>query len=54
MNNFKGRHFEDQVILWAVRLYCKYEVSYRELKEMLEERSRHVATRLGARLQTTG
>lgn len=38
MNDYKGRHFEGQIILWAVRWYCKYGVSYRELKEMLEER----------------
>lgn len=38
MNDFKGRHFEGQIVLWAVRWYCKYGVSYRELAEMLEER----------------
>ena len=38
MNDFKGRHFEGQIILWAVHWYCKYGVSYRELEEMLEER----------------
>jgi len=26
------------VILWAVRWYCKYGISYRNLEEMLEER----------------
>ncbi|MFQ0346449.1 hypothetical protein ACH64U_06115, partial [Klebsiella pneumoniae] len=25
-------------ILWAVRWYCKYGISYRELQEMLAER----------------
>ncbi len=35
---FKGRHFEGEVILWAVRWYCRYGVSYRELEEMLAER----------------
>ncbi|TON65104.1 IS6 family transposase [Vibrio parahaemolyticus] len=38
MSDFKGRHFSGQVILWAVRWYCKYGISYRELAEMLEER----------------
>ena len=38
MNDFRGRHFKGQIILWAVRWYCKYGVSYRELEEMLEER----------------
>lgn len=30
---FKGRHFEGEVILWAVRWYCCYGISYRELAE---------------------
>ncbi len=38
MNPFKGRHFERHIILWAVRWYCKYGISYRELQEMLAER----------------
>ena len=38
MNDFKGRHFEGQIILWAVRWSCKVGVSYRELEELLEER----------------
>ncbi|HED3253279.1 IS6 family transposase, partial [Klebsiella pneumoniae] len=25
------------MILWAVRWYCKYGISYRELQEMLAE-----------------
>lgn len=38
MNDFKGRHFQGEIILWAVRWYCKYGISYRDLEEMLEER----------------
>jgi IS6 family transposase len=38
MNDFKGRQFKGEIILWAVRWYCKYGISYRELEEMLEER----------------
>lgn len=38
MNDFKGRHFEGAVILWAVRWYCRYGVSYRDLETMLGER----------------
>ena len=38
MNDVKGRRFEGQVILRAVRWHCKHGVSYRELEEMLEER----------------
>jgi IS6 family transposase len=35
---FSGRHFPKEVILWAVRWYCRYGVSYRDLEEMLTER----------------
>ena len=38
MNDFKGRHFTGEVILWAVRWYCRYGVSYRDLEAMLCER----------------
>ncbi|CBJ88771.1 hypothetical protein XNC1_0700 [Xenorhabdus nematophila ATCC 19061] len=27
--------FQRDIILWAVRWYCKYGISYRELQEML-------------------
>jgi len=36
--DFKWRHYRGEVILWAVRWYCRYGISYRELEEMLEER----------------
>ena len=38
MNDFKGRHFSGAVILWAVRWYCRYGISYRDLETMLAER----------------
>ena len=39
MNNiFKHRHFKYDIIIWAVRWYCKYGISYRDLEEMLGER----------------
>jgi len=38
MNLFKGRHFKYEIIIWAVRWYCKYGISYRDLEEMTEER----------------
>jgi transposase, IS6 family len=34
---FSGRHFPRQVILWAVRWYCCYGVSYRDLGEMMTQ-----------------
>src|SRR3546814_10398256 len=36
--DFKWRHFQGDVILWAVRWYCRYPISYRDLEEMLAER----------------
>ena len=38
MADFKGRHFEGEVVLWAVRWYCRYGVSYRDLERMMGER----------------
>ena len=37
-SDFKWRHFRGEIILWAVRWYCKYAVSYSNLEEMLCER----------------
>jgi transposase-like protein len=39
MIEFKGSHFEREVILWGVRWYVAYPISYRQLEEMLEERA---------------
>src|SRR3546814_5808983 len=38
MTDFKWRHFQGDVILWAVRWYCRFPISYRDLEEMLAER----------------
>jgi len=38
MSDFKGRHFEGEIVLWAVRWYCRYGVSYRNLEHMMGER----------------
>ncbi|VCY61065.1 Putative transposase (identified by ISEscan HMM) [Klebsiella pneumoniae] len=48
MNPFKGRHFQRDIILWAVRWYCKYGISYRELQEMLAERGMSITPRFTA------
>jgi len=37
-HEFKGRHLGGEIIFWAVRWYCKYGISYRELEEMMKER----------------
>jgi hypothetical protein len=37
MIEFKDSHFERDVILWAVRWYVAYQISYRQLEEMMAE-----------------
>jgi transposase-like protein len=39
---FKRRRFPVEIILLCVRWYCKYEISYRDLAEMMEERGVNV------------
>ena len=38
MSDFKGRHFGGEIVLWAVRWYCRYPISYRDLETMMVER----------------
>ena len=38
MIEFKGSHFEREVILWGLRWYVAYPISYRQLEEMMQER----------------
>ena len=38
MIEFKGGDFKRDVILWRVRWYLAYPISYRRLEEMMEER----------------
>ena len=38
MIDFKGSHFEREIILWGVRWYVAYPISYRQLEEMMQER----------------
>jgi len=35
---FRGRHFQDVIIILCVRWYLRYSLSYRDLKEMMAER----------------
>ncbi len=37
-NLFKWRHYEPEIILLCVRWYCRYQLSYRDLEEMMRER----------------
>jgi transposase-like protein len=38
MMNFKGSQFEREIIMWAVRWYVAYPISYWQLEEMMGER----------------
>jgi len=40
---FKGRHFEQEIIVLCVRWYLRYKLSYRDLVEMMAERGLSVA-----------
>lgn len=42
MNDFKGYHFRGEVILWEMRWYCRYGISYRDLETMPAERGMSV------------
>jgi transposase-like protein len=35
---FKWRHFEPSLILLCVRWYCRYQLSYRDVEQMMRER----------------
>ncbi|WP_446042848.1 hypothetical protein [Streptococcus parauberis] len=35
MNHFKGKHFQQDVIIVAVGYYLRYNLSYREVQEIL-------------------
>ena len=36
---FRGRHFDDQVIVLCVRWYLRYCLTLRDLEEMMAERA---------------
>ena len=36
---FRGRHFKDVIILLCVRWYLRYSLTYRDLEEIMAERS---------------
>ncbi len=37
-NPFKGRQFTAEIILWAIRWYLQFPISYRDLAYMLSDR----------------
>jgi len=42
MIDFKGSHFEKDIILWGIRWHVAHPISYRHLEEMMQERGMHV------------
>ena len=36
--DFKGSQFERDIILWGVRWYVAYPITYRQLEQMMQER----------------
>ena len=44
-NPFKGRQFTAEIILWAVRWYLQFPISYRDLERMLSDRGIRWITR---------
>jgi putative transposase len=36
--SFKGRHFQQDMILQSLRWYLAYSLSYRDLEELMQER----------------
>ena len=35
---FKWQHFQKEIILWGIRWYVAYPMSYHQLEEMMSER----------------
>jgi hypothetical protein len=43
---FKWRHYQGEIVLLCVRWYLRYALSYRDLEEMMRERSLSIASQL--------
>ncbi|EOF59292.1 TPA: IS6 family transposase, partial [Enterococcus faecium] len=43
MNHFKGKQFQQDVIIVAVGYYLRYNLSYREVQEILYDRDINVS-----------
>ena len=35
---FKWRHFQADIMLWGVRWYLRYALSYRDVEELMQDR----------------
>ena len=38
MSDFNGRRLDGEIVLWAVLWCCRYEVTYRNLGQVMSER----------------
>ena len=45
--DFKGSQFERDIILWGVRWYVAYPISYRQLEEMMQDISADIGVATG-------
>jgi len=43
LNQFKGKQFSKEIIILCIRWYLKYNLSYRDLQEMMLERGIEVS-----------
>lgn len=39
---FKWKHHQGEIIIWLVRWYCRYALTYKDLKEIAAERGLYV------------
>jgi len=39
---FRGRHFPEEIIVFCVRWYLRFSLSYRDLEELMTERGMSV------------
>lgn len=46
MSHFKGKRFKQDIIMVAVGYYLRYNLSYRDVSEILNERGIKVVTQL--------
>jgi IS6 family transposase len=43
VGEFKWKHYQAEIILWGVRWYLSYPISYRNLQEMMTERGLNIS-----------
>jgi IS6 family transposase len=51
-NAFRGRHFTSEVILWVLRWYLAFPMSYRDVALMLSDRGYYLSNITRVRVQS--